>query len=80
MGSAEEQTGLCRIICGCLFGKGLEAPGGEGKGDKCILFVSALPFGPELLSSWPAVITVVVPQGMARIWGQTPAVAQDKLQ
>lgn len=39
---------------GCWFGKGLRAPEGVGKEDKCILFVSALlpwPWAAELLPS-----------------------------
>lgn len=65
---------------GCLFGKGLRAPGGAGKGINVFYLSLLSSFGPGLWRSCPAVTTVAVPRGMGTIWGKAPAVAEDKLQ
>lgn len=67
------------FVSACL-GKAWKLQKVKGRGINAFYLSLLSPFGPELLSSCPAVITVAVPQGMARIWGETPAAAQDKWQ
>lgn len=73
----EEETGLCRIIHRCLFGTGLKAPEGEGKGLNAFYFSLLSPFGPELL---PSCDHSGCGPGHGQNLGETPAVAQDKWQ
>lgn len=79
-GVVRRRQDCAELFVGACLGKAWKLQKVKGRGINAFYLSLLSPFGPELLSSCPAVITVAVPQAMAKIWGKTPAAAQDKWQ